>query len=183
MAKKVSQAKLDKISARREKRAANKATRKDNRTKKLAARKGISESQAKDLQANRKQRFQEFAQGGLEGIKTGRLRFNDSSSLDAKADAEQGAKNLGASIEGSASGLNNVNTNLSGGAGIGGSIADRSGTMDTSLPMTGRGGVDYSVLGQTQQGGLNQGPGSAFKRKGGTLPGMSGMKGRSGKEY
>ena len=58
-------------------RAAAKEVRKERRTERLAARKGISTDQASQLQANRKQRFKEFASGGTENITTGRLRFGD----------------------------------------------------------------------------------------------------------
>ena len=73
MAKEVSQEKLDKIKAKGSKRRAAKETRQSNRIKKLAARKGISEGQAKGIKANRKQRRKEkfeTAMGIREGVTT-----------------------------------------------------------------------------------------------------------------
>ena len=73
MAKEVSQEKLDKIKAKGSKKRAAKETRQSNRVKKLAARKGISEGQAKEVKANRKQiRKEKFetAMGIREGVTT-----------------------------------------------------------------------------------------------------------------
>lgn len=70
-------AKTSRIATRGAKRAANREVRKETRTERLAARKGISTDQAKQLQQNRKTRFKEFAAGGTENITTGRLRFGD----------------------------------------------------------------------------------------------------------
>ena len=76
MAKQVSQEKLDKIAARGKKRRAKKETRQTNRTKKLAARKGITEEQASDIKANRKQRRLEKFQtaiGARQGVTTAKI--------------------------------------------------------------------------------------------------------------
>ena len=76
MAKQVSQEKLDKIAARGEKRRAKKETRQTNRTKKLAARQGITEEQAADIKANRKQRRLEKFQtaiGTRQGVTTAKI--------------------------------------------------------------------------------------------------------------
>jgi hypothetical protein len=70
MAKKVSGEKLRKIEARGNKRRAEKETRQNNRVKKLGARKGLTEKEAKDLKANRKQRRLEKFETSL-GIRQG----------------------------------------------------------------------------------------------------------------
>lgn len=56
MAKQVSGEKLRKIEARGNKKRANKEMRQTNRVKKLGARKGLTEEQARGVKANRKQR-------------------------------------------------------------------------------------------------------------------------------
>jgi len=76
MAKQVSSEKLKKIEARGSKRRANKETRQTNRAKKFAARKGITEDQAKDIKANRKQRrLEKFetAMGIRQGVTTAKI--------------------------------------------------------------------------------------------------------------
>jgi len=73
MAKQVSQEKLDKITTRGEKKRAKKEIRQTNRAKKLAARKGLTEQQARGVMANRKQRrLEKFetAMGIREGVTT-----------------------------------------------------------------------------------------------------------------
>ena len=70
MAKQVSGEKLRKMEARGNKRRANKETRQTNRAKKLGARKGLTEKEAKDLKANRKQRRLEKFETSL-GIRQG----------------------------------------------------------------------------------------------------------------
>lgn len=56
MAKQVSGEKLRKIEARGNKKRANKEMRQTNRVKKLGARRGLTEEQARGVKANRKQR-------------------------------------------------------------------------------------------------------------------------------
>ena len=73
MAKQVSGKKLRRIEARGNKKRANKEMRQTNRVKKLAARKGLTEEQARGVKANRKQRrLEKFetAMGIREGVST-----------------------------------------------------------------------------------------------------------------
>ena len=73
MAKQVSGEKLKKIEARGNKRRAKKETRQTNRVKKLAARRGLTEEQARGVKANRKQRrLEKFetAIGTRQGVTT-----------------------------------------------------------------------------------------------------------------
>lgn len=139
MAKKSSaerfQARKERGSARREK----KQNRAKKRTANLAARKGISNDQAKDLQANRSQRWKEFASGGTENITTGRLRFGEGG----------GGESTNAS-------LNPTETAPEAGGGVGTTsiTPDRAGTNDA--PQTGRGGKTYTPsveIGEVSMGG------------------------------
>ena len=83
-------AKTKKIAARGKARAEKRAARKEQRTERLAGRKNITTDQAKRLQANRRQRFKEFASGGTENITTGRLRFKEGDGGIAGSEATGG---------------------------------------------------------------------------------------------
>ena len=151
------EARRKKIEKRGFKRAAGREVRREERTERLAARKGISTDQAKRLQANRKQRFKEFASGGLENITTGRLRFRDgeSSGPDAPSLSDTAATaNKAFGDAGSA-----ASAKLS---------ADNLGMMQDEL--TGRGGTLYNRpgaggTGSVEVGQHEIGPDSGFKKK------------------
>ena len=96
MAKQVSGEKLRKIEARGNKKRANKEMRQTNRAKKLGARKGLTEKEAKDLKANRKQRrLEKFetALGVRQGVTTEKYKPKGRTAADIKK--ESYAKSFG----------------------------------------------------------------------------------------
>ncbi len=125
--------KTSRIATRGAKRAAGREVRKEQRTERLAARKGISTEQAGQLQANRKQRFKEFAAGGTENITTGRLRF----SSDPSGESTPAGGTDPASVA-----KNDANAAFSKGASDAQASLDRLGGMQDEV--TGRGGRAYN---------------------------------------
>lgn len=88
------EARRKRIEARGFKRAAARDVRKEERTERLAARKGLTTDQASRLQENRRQRFREFAAGGTENITTGRLRFSSDPSGESNPAGQAGAMDV-----------------------------------------------------------------------------------------